>query len=60
MYKGLITLVKINDLERDIEEFVLEGGFDAFTFSMQYAPKYNNIPGRDLQLLIDEAKTKEE
>lgn len=48
-------MYKIEELERDIKEFVEGGGFDAFSFSIKHSPDYGDIPGRDIQLLIDEA-----
>lgn len=48
--------MKIDALTKDIKEFVSGGGFDAYSFSIKYAPDYGNIPGRDLQLMIDDVR----
>ena len=41
-------------LERAISEYVSRGGRDAYSFSVTHAPKYEEIPGKVIQRMIDE------
>lgn len=42
------------DLAKDIRTYVAIGGRDAFSFSLYHKPYYGDIPGKDLQRMIDE------
>lgn len=41
-----------------IREYVLLGGRDAFSFSQKVSPRYGDVPGREIQQLIDEESTR--
>ena len=43
----------MRDLARDIMAYVAVGGRDAFSFSIMHKPYHGDIPGRDLQRMID-------
>ena len=42
------------DLAKDIRTYVAIGGRDAFSFSLYHKPYHGDIPGKDLQRMIDE------
>ena len=44
----------MRDLAKDIRSYVAIGGRDAFTFSLYHKPYHGDIPGRDLQRMIDD------
>ncbi len=43
-------------LRTDIAEYVKSGGYDALSFSLLYQPRHNDVPGREIQRIIDEEK----
>ncbi|WP_337102371.1 hypothetical protein [Paenibacillus sp. YIM B09110] len=51
--------VDLAQLRTDIREYVKGGGWDAFSFALLASPRYDGVPGREIQRLIDEEKTKE-
>ena len=57
--ESLLTVYyKLTELKRRIDEYVEQGGRDAFAFSLAYSPDYDDIPGRDIQRMIDEEVVK--
>jgi hypothetical protein len=51
--------VDTRQLRADIREYVKGGGWDAFSFSLLTSPRYDGVPGHEIQRIIDEEKTKE-
>lgn len=43
---------KLANIQRDISEYVKRGGRDAFAFSLTYSPKYDDVPGEEIERLI--------
>lgn len=43
----------MRDLATDIRDYVVIGGRDAFSFSLLSKPYHGDIPGKDLQRMID-------
>ena len=43
----------MRDLAIDIRAYVAVGGRDAFSFSIMHKPYHGDIPGKDLQRMID-------
>lgn len=41
------------DLRADVRKYVVDGGRDAISFSFEYSPKYDRVPGREIQRMID-------
>lgn len=44
----------MRDIAKDIRSYVAIGGRDAFSFSIMHKPYHGDIPGKDLQRMIDE------
>lgn len=42
------------DLRVDVRVYVEMGGRDAFSFAVSHKPFHGDIPGRDLQRIIDD------
>ncbi|MBJ6364196.1 hypothetical protein ACFOQM_23535 [Paenibacillus sp. GCM10012307] len=45
-------------LRADVADYVRAGGRDAFSFSLTYHPRYGDVPGCEIQRLIDEETKK--
>lgn len=45
---------ELNALRKAIREYVSKGGRIAFSFSMIHEPRFQDIPGKDIQRMIDE------
>jgi len=45
---------ELNALRKAIREYVSKGGRIAFSFSMIHEPRFKDIPGKDIQRMIDE------
>lgn len=43
-----------DNLRKEIRKYVDRGGRDAFAFSIKYRKDYGNIPGNEIQRMIDE------
>jgi hypothetical protein len=43
-------------LRQDIRDYVRSGGWDAFSFALLASPRYDHVPGREIQRLIDEER----
>jgi len=42
-----------DELRKAIREYVSKGGRIAFSFSMIHEPRFKDIPGKDIQRMID-------
>lgn len=43
-----------DNLRQAVREYVAKGGRNAFEFSVSHSPKFDNVPGNEIQQVIDE------
>lgn len=44
------------ELRSAIREYVAGGGWDAFSFTLTAYPRFSDVPGREIQRIIDEER----